>query len=606
MFHLKKCECCNYFLQLYNSFKQKQTNLCLIKLLNPKIKKMKAKNLLFTFAIAVIALLSGCAEDNYMDNTGIYPVVSVPNPANAAINVPLDQTISVNFNVALDPTTVNQTSFTLQGLTPVAGTVTYSGNTATFTPSAVLKNNTTYTAKLTTAIKGIDGNPLQQDYVWTFSTGSSITPMVASTDPAPNATAVFLNKIISANFNMAMNESTINTTTFTVKNGTTPVAGTVTYNGTTAIFTPNSPLAMNTVYTATIFTAVKNIEGTTLSTPYVWAFTTGSISAPKVLSTDPLNNAIGVVTNNKVVRVTFDMPMDVSTLNTTNFTLKAGTTTVLGTVTYNTAGDIAYFTPNGGNLLANTTYTATITNAVKNAAGVPLANNYVWGFNTNVPIVGNVVNLGFAARFGILAGVGVSNNAGFSEIRNMDVGISPGVRSSITGFPPAKIVNGAIYASDDLMPAGTPAMLTQAKLDLTNAYLFVEGASYSAPITVAGDQGGKTLVAGIYKSTSTLLVQNGDLTLSGSATDVWIFQVASAFTTVGGAGGSIILAGGALAKNVYWQTGSSATIGNYTNFNGNILALQSITMGAYSTATGRMLARNGSVVMTHTNIITKP
>jgi len=141
---------------------------------------------------------------------------------------------------------------------------------------------------------------------------------------------------------------------------------------------------------------------------------------------------------------------------------------------------------------------------------------------------------------------------------------------------------------------------------LTNAYLFVEGASYSAPITIAGDQGGKTLVAGIYKSTSTLMVQKGDLTLSGSATDVWIFQIASAFTTVGGAGGNVILSGGALAKNVYWQTGSSATIGNYTNFQGNVLALQSITMGSHATATGRMLARNGAVVMTDTNIITKP
>jgi hypothetical protein len=216
------------------------------------------------------------------------------------------------------------------------------------------------------------------------------------------------------------------------------------------------------------------------------------------------------------------------------------------------------------------------------------------------------VDLGSAERFGILSGVGVSNNAGFSVINNMDVGIYPGVRSSVTGFPPATIVAGSIYASDDIAPAGTAAMLTQAKLDLTQAYLFAEGASYSAPITVSGDQGGKTLVAGIYKSTSTLLVQNGDLTLSGSATDVWIFQVASAFTTVGGAGGNIKLTGGALAKNVFWQTGSSATIGDYTSFVGNILALQSVTMGSHSTAKGRMLARNGSVVMTDTNIITKP
>ena len=92
----------------------------------------------------------------------------------------------------------------------------------------------------------------------------------------------------------------------------------------------------------------------------------------------------------------------------------------------------------------------------------------------------------------------------------------------------------------------------------------------------------------------------------GDANAVWIFQIASDFTTVGGAGGDVILAGGAQAKNVFWQVGRSATIGDYTIFKGNVLALTSITMNAYATAQGRMLARNGAVVMTHTNIITKP
>jgi hypothetical protein len=190
----------------------------------------------------------------------------------------------------------------------------------------------------------------------------------------------------------------------------------------------------------------------------------------------------------------------------------------------------------------------------------------------------------------------------------MDVGISPGVRSSITGFPPAIVVNGAIYASDDVAPVGVAAMLTLAKQDLTNAYLFAEAASLPAPTSVSGDQGGLTLAPGIYKSTSTLLIQSGDLTLDaqGDVNAVWIFQVASAFTTVGGAGGSIILTGGAQAKNIFWQVGSSATIGNGTSFKGNILALTSITMGSGSVAIGRMLARNGSVVMTSTNTIDKP
>jgi hypothetical protein len=165
-----------------------------------------------------------------------------------------------------------------------------------------------------------------------------------------------------------------------------------------------------------------------------------------------------------------------------------------------------------------------------------------------------------------------------------------------------------MYASDDIAPPGVAAMLTQAKQDLTDAYLFLEGATAPAPATVAGDQGGLTLAPGIYKSTSTLLVQSGDLTLDaqGDANAVWIFQIASDFTTVGGAGGNILLIGGAQAKNVYWQVGSSATIGDNTQFKGNILALTSITMNANAIAIGRMLARNGAVVMTSTNIIEKP
>jgi hypothetical protein len=229
----------------------------------------------------------------------------------------------------------------------------------------------------------------------------------------------------------------------------------------------------------------------------------------------------------------------------------------------------------------------------------------VWTFS--VPLIAPVptfVNLKSVARFAIISGVGVSNNAGASVINNMDVGIYPGARSSITGFPPATIVNGNIYAADD--GAATAAMLKQAKLDLVEAYLFAESCIAMPPQTVAGNQGGKTLAPGIYKSTSTLSVDGSDLTLDaqGDPNAYWIFQIASTLTTT--TGGNIKLTGGAQAKNIFWQTGSSATIGTYTVFNGSILALQSITMDSYAVMTGRILARNGAVVMTSTNTINKP
>ncbi|WP_339707422.1 ice-binding family protein, partial [Algoriphagus aquimarinus] len=369
----------------------------------------------------------------------------------------------------------------------------------------------------------------------------------------------------------------------------------------------SNPLSPNLTYTATITTGAKNLAGTALASNYVWNFTTAASNvavAPTVTSTDPVNNATNVALN-KVVKATFSELMNPATISGTTFTLKQGANTINGSVTY--SGTTASFSPSNP-LSPNLTYTATITTGAQNLAGTGLAEDYVWTFKTLTQQSASFVDLKTAGRFGIFAATGISNNAGFSEIRNLDVGITPGARSSVTGFPPAKIINGAIYASDDLSPAGVAAMLVQAKKDLTEAYLFAEGATSPAPATVAGDQGGKTLAPGIYKSNSTLLIQSGDLTLDaqGDPNAVWIFQIASGFTTVGGAGGSVILSGGAQAKNIFWQVGSSATIGDNTKFKGNVLALTSITMNSNATIVGRMLVINGAVVMTNTNIIEKP
>ncbi|WP_162054408.1 Ig-like domain-containing protein [Pontibacter pamirensis] len=565
--------------------------------------------------MASVVVIAGCKEDTFIESFGVCPVVLSTSPEDGATEVSREKTVTVTFNEKINPETINQTSFSLVGSENVPGTITYNteNNTLSFDPTNRLEPATTYTGRVTTSVKDLMGNALQRDHVWTFSTGALVSPVVVSTDPANTATGIMLNKAIAASFSVPMDPSTLNTTTFTVKQGATAVAGTVTYSNTTAVFTPASNLEANTVYTGTITTGAKNTEGTPLVSNYVWTFTTKPNTVPTVTATDPTNQATGV-TLNKVITANFSEGMNPSTLTATSFTLKTGTTTVAGDIIY--TGTTASFTP-ANNLAANTTYTATITTAAKSTNDIALADNYEWTFTTvanntsqpgtpATPQMG--VDLKTAGRFGIFAGVGISNNAGFSEIRNLDVGITPGVRSSVTGFPPAIVVNGAIYASDDIAPPGTAAMLLEAKQDLLEAYLFAEGASSPAPATVAGDQGGKTLAPGIYKSTSTLLVQAGDLTLDaqGDPNAVWIFQIASDFTTVGGAGGNIILTGGAQAKNIFWQTGSSATIGDGTSFKGNVLALTSITMNSGARAVGRMLALNGAVVMTNTNIIEKP
>lgn len=566
---------------------------------------MKHKLFFSTLILALSIFFVGCAKDDFIETVGICPTVIATDPANLETSVALNKIITITFNEEMNPSTINVDSFTLvTGATSIAGTITYNGVFATFTPTLPLSSNKTYVGKITTAAKDLNGNALQEDYIWSFSTGVNLLPLVIATDPTANETGVFLNKIITATFNTPMDNLTLNSSTFTLKQGTTPITGSVTYTGVEASFVPSTPLISNTVYTATITTGAKNTTGVAIAANYVWNFTTGIIVSPLVMATVPVNNAVGVGLN-QIITATFDMPMDPLTILPSSFTVKIGATNVSGTVSY--SSNQALFTPTNP-LMVNSTYTATITTSAKNTLGVPLANNYVWKFNTNITPVAVGVDLGTAARFGILSGVGISNNAGFSEIHNMDVGISPGVRSSVTGFPPAIIVNGAIYASDDVAPAGVAAMLIVAKQDLMNAYLFAEAASTPAPVSVSGDQGGLTLAPGIYKSTSTLLIQSGDVTLDaqGDVNAVWIFQIASAFTSVGGAGGNVLLTGGAQAKNVFWQVGSSATIGDETSFKGNILALTSITMGSGSVAIGRMLAINGAVVMTSTNTIDKP
>ena len=340
---------------------------------------MKVKNLLLTFAILFIALISGCASDDFEEVEGVCPIVISTIPANGALGVPFRQVISATFNEEMNPSTINSSTFIVTEATgtTIAGTISYSGNTATFTPSAPLTPNTTYTARLKTGVKDVMGNALQTDYVWTFTTGMLIVPMVITTDPAADAVNVALNKTITATFSVPMNPLTLNNSTFIVKQGTTTVAGVITYSGSTVTFTPATPFTPNTVYVVTITNAAKSTEGASLASNYVWSFKTEA--APTVTSTDPTDKATGVPLN-KVISATFSVPMDPSTLNSSTFYVKHGTFVVPGVISY--SGSTVYFTPSL--LVADNDYTVTITTGAKSVSGLALASNYVWNFRTGV------------------------------------------------------------------------------------------------------------------------------------------------------------------------------------------------------------------------------
>ena len=207
---------------------------------------------------------------------------------------------------------------------------------------------------------------------------------------------------------------------------------------------------------------------------------------------------------------------------------------------------------------------------------------------------GSAIPLGAAAGCAILAGSTVTNT-GPTVITGGDVCLSPG--SSVVGFPPGT-VSGSIRVPPDPIPA-------QAQLDLTTAYNNLAGKPGGA--SLPGDITGLTFTPGIYKNASSvgLLSSAGQVTLNGlgDANAVFIFQIGSTLTTA--TSSQVILSGGTQAKNVYWQVGSSATLGLSSVFNGNILALTSITLNNGATLHGRALARNGAVTL-DSNPVTVP
>jgi hypothetical protein len=189
---------------------------------------MKTKKLLTILTLIIAVVFAACKKDTFIENAGLCPLVLSTSPEDGETSVPLNKVITVTFNKEMNPTTITAQSITLEGPSgAVAGAVTYSGVTASFTPTNLLAINSNYTGKVKTIVKDIKGNALQVDYIWTFSTGATIAPTVISTDPANLETGVALNKIITATFSEPMDALTITGTSFTLSENGNPVTGTI-------------------------------------------------------------------------------------------------------------------------------------------------------------------------------------------------------------------------------------------------------------------------------------------------------------------------------------------------------------------------------------------
>src|SRR5580658_5436347 len=605
-------------------------------------------------------------------STPVAPTVTAVAPANNATGVGINTAVAAEFSEPMAPIT-GAASFTVTCAAPCVnptGAVALDAGKAdaTYTPAANLAPSQLYTVTITGATSLATGLALTSPYVWKFTTGTTsdvtrprVTVTVpATTTPGPT-TGVPANSAITATFTEAMAPSTFSDTSFTVTCASPCVSptGTVSYQlgSNTAIFTPAAPLTVGATYTATITTAATDLAGNALAgnqaalpsaSNYVSTFTaSAAITSTNVTvqSTNPTAAETGVCPN-AAVNATFSVPaglrMDPSTLNAVTFTVTgpspALTAVTAASVSLDAAtGTIATFTPQ--NALTNGgTYTATIiggANGVKDL-GVPaddMLSDFTWRFTAG-PATGTClapVPLGAAAPFGDFGGTAGMTNTGTFTVINGDIGTIATATSSITGFndtagdiyteTPANIgtVNGTIYTCTTSTTGPTSGaentsyctIADSALAAATTAYGVLKGLPSGA--NPGGNLGGLTLAPGTYTAPAgTFLITGSDLTLDagGNANAVWVFQMATSLT-VGAAGAprSIILTGGAQAKNVFWQVGSAATInpGGGGTMVGTIIAQAGAafsTVGSVDVVTlnGRVLSLLSSVTLVDTVI----
>ena len=215
-----------------------------------------------------------------------------------------------------------------------------------------------------------------------------LSDKVTFTVPANGATGFAINEKIAATFSKEMDPATITAATFTLKQGATAVPGTIDYAGVTAVFTPDDDLAASTIYTATITTGVKQLDGDKPLSDYVWSFTTGTTAddtQPTVTLLSPADGSTDVCIN-KTLSITFSEEMNPLTITDQSFSVIHDiTVSVTGTVTYDSKTNIATFKPSS-DLIASTKYIVVIGPEVKDLAGNALASNllwnYVWSFTT--------------------------------------------------------------------------------------------------------------------------------------------------------------------------------------------------------------------------------
>jgi uncharacterized repeat protein (TIGR02543 family) len=501
---------------------------------------MEPKKLLTTLALVSVVLIAGCKKDNFVETTGVCPIVISTVPANLATGVPLTQVITATFNVKMNPATITQATFTVKGASAITGTVTYSGTTASFAPSSPLTPNTTYTGTITKSARDLQRQALKYDHVWTFTTINPYTVTVSS-NPLAGGTTTGSGTFISGS---SVTVTAVANTGYTFTNWT------------------ESGTAVSTTAAYTF-----NISGNrTLVANYTARYTVVVSTNPSTLSNQPTGS--GTFNSGSSVTVT-------AVANTgytfTNWTESGTAVSTTAGYTFNISGNrtlVANYT------VASSSYTVAVSSN-------PLAGGTTTGggtFNSGASVtVTALANTGYTFTNWTESGTAVSTTAGYTF--NIT-----GNRTLVANYT-AAVSSYTVTLSANPLAGGTQ----------TGAGAFSSGASVTVTATPAiGYTFTYWTESGIIVSTSAgyTFIISGNRTLVANYANIVYTVAVSANPSAGGtpSGGGSFNYG-----NSVTVTANTATGYTFTNWKENGIIVSTTASYTFTISVNRILVANFTI-----------